>query len=106
MSLVIRSLALGLAALAVVLVLEAGGPPTAAQAQKIGTSVLETLRAAARTGVAVMASLHQVHLAVMHADRIIALRDGRVIADSPAAQVDGPAIEQIYSRDGGSGGAA
>ncbi len=80
--------------------------PVASLDPESATSVLETLRAAARTGVAVMASLHQVHLAVMHADRIIALRDGRVIADSPVAQVDGQAIEQIYSRDGGSGGAA
>jgi hypothetical protein len=39
-------------------------------------------------------------------DPAVALRDGRVIADSPVAQVDGPAIEQIYSRDGGAGGAA
>jgi ABC-type phosphate/phosphonate transport system ATPase subunit len=35
--------------------------------------------------VAVVASLHQVHLAVSYADRIIALRAGRVVEDAPAA---------------------
>ena len=65
------------------------------------TSVLETLRAVARTGVAVMASLHQVHLAIAHADRVIALRAGRVVADGPVAGIDGVALEQIYTRAGG-----
>ena len=74
--------------------------PVASLDPESATSVLETLRAVARTGVAVMASLHQVHLAVAHADRIIALRAGCVVADGPAAGVDGAALDQIYGRDG------
>ena len=36
-----------------------------------------------------------------YADRIVALRAGRVVADAPAASLDPRAIEQIYSRNGG-----
>jgi len=35
-----------------------------------------------------------------YADRIVALRAGRVIADAPAASLDARAIEQIYAKDG------
>ena len=47
-----------------------------------------------------VASLHQVHLATTHADRILALRGGRVVEDAPLAGVDARAIEQIYERNG------
>jgi phosphonate transport system ATP-binding protein len=57
------------------------------------------LHAVARTGVAVVASLHQVHLATSYADRIIALRAGRVVEDASADRVDAQALEQIYARD-------
>ena len=35
-----------------------------------------------------------------YADRIVALRAGRVIADAPAASLDARAIEQIYAKNG------
>jgi phosphonate transport system ATP-binding protein len=57
-------------------------------------SVLETLHAVARTGVAVVASLHQVHLATSYADRIIALRAGRVVENAPADTIDARVLEQ------------
>ena len=47
-----------------------------------------------------VASLHQVHLATTYADRILALRAGRVVEDAPVAHVDARAIEQIYERNG------
>jgi phosphonate transport system ATP-binding protein len=50
--------------------------------------------------VAVIASLHQVHLAMAYADRIVALRDGRVFQDAPVAEIDARAIEQIYGSRG------
>jgi phosphonate transport system ATP-binding protein len=62
--------------------------------------VLEALRAVAQTGVAVVTSLHQVNLALAHADRIIALRAGRVVEDGAVAAFDARAIEQIYERVG------
>ena len=64
-------------------------------------TVLESLRTAAISGVAVVASLHQVHLARAYADRIVALRAGRIVEDAPAASVDARAIDQIYERAGG-----
>ena len=62
------------------------------------TAVLDALRVVARAGVAVVASLHQVHLATAYADRIIALRAGRVIEDAPMGRLDAGAFEQIYAR--------
>ena len=62
--------------------------------------VLDTLRVVARTGVAVVASLHQVHLAATYADRIIALRAGRVVENAPVGRLDARAFEQIYARAG------
>jgi phosphonate transport system ATP-binding protein len=44
------------------------------------------------------ASLHQVHLAMQYADRIIALRGGTVIEDAPTVSFDRRALEQIYER--------
>jgi len=73
--------------------------PVASLDPESASVVLEMLHAVARTGVAVVASLHQVHLATSYADRIIALRAGRVVEDAPADRVDAQALEQIYARD-------
>jgi len=75
--------------------------PVASLDPESAATVLESLRTAAASGVAVVASLHQVHLARAYADRIVALRAGRIIEDAPAASVDARAIDQIYERDGG-----
>jgi phosphonate transport system ATP-binding protein len=72
--------------------------PVASLDPESAATVLDTLRAVARTGVAVVASLHQVQFAASYADRIIALRAGRVVENTPAAQLDGRALEQIYTR--------
>jgi phosphonate transport system ATP-binding protein len=72
--------------------------PVASLDPESAASVLDTLRRVAKAGVAVAASLHQVHLATTYADRIIALRAGRVIADAPPSELDARAIEQIYGR--------
>jgi phosphonate transport system ATP-binding protein len=61
-------------------------------------TVLDTLRSVAARGVAVIASLHQVGLATDYVDRIIALRDGRVLEDAPTRTFDARALEQIYER--------
>jgi phosphonate transport system ATP-binding protein len=75
--------------------------PVASLDPEAAATVLDSLRAAAAGGVAVVASLHQVHLARAYADRIIALRAGRVVEDAPAAQVDARVLESIYGRNGG-----
>jgi phosphonate transport system ATP-binding protein len=46
----------------------------------------------------VVTSLHQVHLALAHADRIIALRGGRVVEDGAVAAFDARTLQQIYER--------
>jgi phosphonate transport system ATP-binding protein len=72
--------------------------PVASLDPESATSVLATLRTVAGTGVAVVASLHQVHLAMTYADRIVALRAGQVVGDAPPARLDDRALEQIYGR--------
>ena len=74
--------------------------PVASLDPESSATVLESLRAAAAAGVAVIASLHQVHLALQYADRIIALRSGALIEDAPTASLDSRALEQIYERAG------
>jgi phosphonate transport system ATP-binding protein len=77
--------------------------PVASLDPESAATVLQSLRAAAGAGVAVVASLHQVHLAQTYADRLIALRDGTVLGDAPSASFDRRALEQIYERNGQGG---
>ncbi len=74
--------------------------PVASLDPESAATVLESLRSAVAAGVAVVASLHQVHLARAYADRIVALRAGRIVEDSPASRLDARTIEQIYERNG------
>jgi phosphonate transport system ATP-binding protein len=79
--------------------------PVASLDPESAAGVLACLRSVAAVGVAVVASLHQVHLATSYADRILALRGGRLVEDVPVSEVDARAIEQIYERNGhGEGG--
>jgi phosphonate transport system ATP-binding protein len=75
--------------------------PVASLDPDAAATVLDCLRAATKAGVAVVASLHQVHLATAYADRVVAMRDGRIVQDAPAAQVDAGALESIYARNDG-----
>jgi phosphonate transport system ATP-binding protein len=74
--------------------------PVASLDPESAATVLQSLRSAVGAGVAVVASLHQVHLARTYADRIVALRNGRIVEDAPAGRLDGRSIEQIYERTG------
>jgi len=53
--------------------------------------VLEVLRARARAGMAVLLSLHDLDLAMRHADRAVIVADGGMVADGPVAEVLTPA---------------
>jgi len=70
--------------------------PVASLDPESARSVLSILRDIARERmIAVLVSLHQVDLALRYADRVIALRAGRMIADHPAtsfAEIDHQAI--------------
>ncbi|MDZ7602416.1 MAG: ATP-binding cassette domain-containing protein [Hoeflea sp.] len=55
--------------------------------------LMRTLRQVAdTTGRSIVIVLHDLNHAAVHADRIIALRDGRVVADGPAAEVIRPDV--------------
>lgn len=48
-------------------------------------------------GICTVVSLHQVELARKFADRVIALKDGRVVFDAPPSALSESALEEIYS---------
>ena len=77
--------------------------PVASLDPESSATVLASLRSAVSASVAVVASLHQVHLAREYADRIVALRGGRIVEDTPASRLGTRAIEQIYGRNGEQG---
>ena len=49
--------------------------------------------------IAVLCSLHQVDLAKRYADRIIGLRNGRIVYDGPADGLNAQTLDLIYHRD-------
>ena len=61
-------------------------------------SVLTALRSlATEHGKAVVCSLHQVDLVAGFADRVVGLRDGRVVLDVPACRFDAGAARELYT---------
>ena len=49
-------------------------------------------------GVTLVATLHQVDMALAHFPRIVALRDGRLAFDLPAAEATRDKLEQLYAQ--------
>jgi phosphonate transport system ATP-binding protein len=71
--------------------------PIASLDPSASTGVLDLLHGIARSeGVAVVCSLHQVHLARAYADRIVGLSSGHVVFDLPTARFDENAFERLY----------
>jgi phosphonate transport system ATP-binding protein len=71
--------------------------PVASLDPSTSTGVLDLLHGIARSeGVAVVCSLHQVHLARAYADRIVGLSSGRVVFELPAARFDENAFQRLY----------
>ena len=58
-----------------------------------------TLEEARAHGVTVVASLHQVELALQNFPRLVGLRDGAVAFDLPTAEVTPTRLSQLYARD-------
>jgi phosphonate transport system ATP-binding protein len=66
-------------------------------------NVLSLLKSIARErGIAVLCSLHQTELARRHADRIIALKQGRIVLNGPPAAVSQEQLTAIYGETGDS----
>ena len=53
---------------------------------------------AQQRGVTLVATLHQVDMALAHFPRIVALREGRLAFDLPAARVTREMLEQLYAQ--------
>ncbi|MCW2681093.1 MAG: phnC [Frankiales bacterium] len=75
--------------------------PVASLDPASAASVLTALRSLATDhGKAVVCSLHQVDLVAGFADRVVGLRDGRVVLDVPVSQFDPAAASALYARAG------
>jgi phosphonate transport system ATP-binding protein len=75
--------------------------PVASLDPASAASVLTALRSLATDhGKAVVCSLHQVDLVAGFADRVVGLRDGRVVLDVPASAFDPRAAQELYARAG------
>lgn len=71
--------------------------PVASLDPRTSRDVLELLRTqAAASGATVLCSLHQLDLARVFADRIVALRAGRVAFDGPPSALDATVVARIY----------
>jgi iron complex transport system ATP-binding protein len=63
---------------------------------------LELLTAQARAGAAVVTTLHDLGLATRVCDRLVVLKDGRVVADgAPRRVLDGDLLRSAFGLDGG-----
>jgi phosphonate transport system ATP-binding protein len=63
------------------------------------TQAIDTLLASAQErGITLVATLHQVDMALAHFPRIIGLRDGALAFDLPAAQVTPQHLAQLYAQ--------
>lgn len=72
--------------------------PVASLDPAASLSVLETLKkVSVQDGITVICSLHQVDLALQVSDRIVAVRDGSLIVDTPTAETNDDEIRSIYA---------
>jgi len=73
--------------------------PVASLDPRSAGEILDLLRDQARMrGATVLCSLHQLDLARSFADRIIAMRDGRILFDGPPDRLDAWQVAQVYGR--------
>ena len=71
--------------------------PVASLDPQTSTEIMALLRGRARaSGATLLCSLHQVDLAQRFADRIIALRGGRIVFDGPPETLDADALAAIF----------
>ena len=71
--------------------------PVASLDPQISAGILELLRTIChRDGVAVVCSLHQLHLAQAYADRIVGLAAGRLVVDTQASTFDAVVAQELY----------
>lgn len=66
-----------------------------ARAQQAIRTLVDRTRAA---GITLVATLHQVDVALAHFPRVVGMREGRVMFDLPPAQVTRERLQQLYSQ--------
>ena len=72
--------------------------PVASLDPRAGTEVMALFASLMREqGIAVLFTSHQVRHALDHADRVIALRSGRIALDAPTASQDPDRLSRIYA---------
>ncbi|MEP9347933.1 phosphonate ABC transporter ATP-binding protein [Xanthobacter sp. KR7-225] len=75
--------------------------PVASLDPASAANVLTVLKDIAREhGIAVLCALHQTDLACRYADRIVAMRRGRVVLDAPSAAVTAAQLDAVYYEAG------
>ncbi|QOV89218.1 phosphonate ABC transporter ATP-binding protein [Humisphaera borealis] len=71
--------------------------PVASLDPQTSSSILELLRHSTRSrGTTVLCSLHQVDLAIKFADRIVAMKNGKVVFDGPPEVLAALGVDSIY----------
>ncbi len=74
--------------------------PVASMDPVLANHTLSILRDEAQArGIAFIASLHAVELALRHFDRIIGLREGRIVFDRPADAVEPAGLAALYANE-------
>ena len=77
--------------------------PVASLDPQTSQDVLDLLRGICRReGVAILCSLHQIHLARAYADRIVGLVDGRLVTDVETAAFDATVFTRVYGQSAAS----
>jgi phosphonate transport system ATP-binding protein len=75
--------------------------PVASLDPESSNQVLDLISTIAREdGMTVLCSLHQVELAIGRTDRLIGLRDGRIVLDQTTTGIDPSVVMDLYRRNG------
>ncbi len=72
-------------------------PLSALDPTRSAQAITALVNAARERGATLITTLHQVEVARAHFERIVALRDGRIAFDSPAAQVTDAMLRELYA---------
>jgi phosphonate transport system ATP-binding protein len=73
-------------------------PLSALDPTRASQALASLVQAAAERGATLVATLHQVEMALAHFPRIVGLRDGALAFDLPAAQVGPERLRQLYAQ--------
>jgi phosphonate transport system ATP-binding protein len=81
--------------------------PVASLDPEASRTVMDLLfRICQEDGLTVVCSLHQVELALAHGTRLVGLRDGQIVLDTPTSEIDVEGAMRVYERLGGDSSSA